>query len=190
MAKLTAAQQKQFINKWLDENGVQHGLTENSTVKEFETLAAAEGWDGEYIEEKKDDEEGHKFEGENPTFKMRFAGIIATRNGDRYDYVVEDANDLDAFKNAKASDAKSRGYTNNAEVGHHWAYEYEGKKATFKFSTAVNRLVVEKRISAAVALNAHKLTAEELGDLSPNAMRILELQMSLAAANKRLVAAE
>lgn len=186
---LSATQKKQFLNDWLDQKAIAHTLTAQSTLAEFEDLAEANGWNTVYTAPVVNNNNGGNL-GSDPTFKMRFAGIIATRNGDRYDYVVEDANDLDAFKNAKASDAQSRGYTNNAEVGHHWAYEYEGKKATFKFSTAVNRLVVEKRISAAVALNAHKLTTDDLDGLSPNAMRILELQMSLAAANKRLVAAE
>lgn len=186
---LSATQKKQFLNDWLDQKAIAHTLTAQSTLAEFEDLAEANGWNTVYTAPVVNNNNGGNL-GSDPTFKMRFAGIIATKRGDRYDYVIENADDLDAFKNAKDSDAASRTYTNNAGVGHHWAYEFEGERATFKFSTAVKRLVVEKKLSAAVALNANKLTIDQLDNLSPNAMRILELQLKLSAANARLVAAE
>jgi len=191
MANLVSAEQKkQYLNNWLEGKSIDHQLAPTAALKEFEALAGENGWDGKYVEEKKDDDNrGGKFEGENPTFKMRWVGILETRKGNRYDYVLENANDLDAFKAAKESDAQSRNYVNNAPAGHHWAFNYVGKKAEFKFATAVGRLVHDKKLSAAVALDADILTEDEIDNLSPNAMRILEMKFNLAAANKRLIAA-
>jgi len=188
---LSATQKKQFLNTWLEGKGIAHTLTQATALGEFEDLAVANGWDEVYAAQAANENNplGNGLVEQDPKFKMRWVGILETRKGNRYDYVLENANDLDAFKAAKESDAQSRNYVNNAPAGHHWAFDYVGKKAEFKFATAVGRLVHDKKLSAAVALDADILTEDEIDRLSPNAMRILEMKMNLAAANKRLVAA-
>jgi hypothetical protein len=187
----SAEQKKQYLNSWLEEKGIVHELNQASALAKFEDLATANGWDGEYIEEKKDDEEGHKFEGENPTFKMRYAGIINMRNGDVFSYKLEDPTQLEAFKVAKASDAKMRkNYKNNAKAGEHWSWDYHGKSVTFEFIPEVGRLNVKKKLSAAIELSMSNLTVEDLDGLSENALRVALAKMKLESAVSRMTLAE
>lgn len=193
MANLVSAEQKkQYLNNWLEGKSIDHQLAPTAALKEFEALAGENGWDGKYVEEKKDDENRrNEFEGENPTFKMRYAGIINMRNGDVFSYKLEDPTQLEAFKVAKESDAKMRNnYKNNAKAGEHWSWDYHGKSVTFEFIPEVGRLNVKKKLSAAIELSMSNLTVEDLDGLSENALRVALAKMKLESAASRMTLAE
>ena len=189
---VSAEQKKQFLNTWLEKNGVQHDLTENSSVDEFSKLAKANEWDGKYeIAQEAPIIDGEDFD-ETPKFKMEYSRKTpplrltdkngVTRLAPAFVYRLEDKEQAEEFKAWKKRDEKSRGYTSPNPL-EHWVFDtYRGKTITVEGVAKIDRLVEMSELTALDEMY-HDLGVNEqiLAGLSDNAMKLLVAKVGALA---------
>ena len=190
---VSAEQKKQFLNTWLEKNGVQHDLTENSSVDEFSKLAKANEWDGKYeivqeapIIDGADFDETPKFEMEysRKTPPIRLTGKDGVqRTAPAFVYKLKDKSQAEEFKAWKKRDEKARGYTSPNPL-EHWVFgTYRGKAITLEGVEKIDSLVVMSELTALdeMYFDLGVTSDQELAGLSENAMKLLMAKVGALA---------